>query len=320
MRCASSTLCLLALLGIGLAPPVSAQEAAAAPPPSAAPAASTASTAAPAEPSPPASASPSPAAVGAPASEPSSPTAARAPASEPPSSEAASAPAPATPPASTSAPEPTATSTAVPAAAAVTPVSAQTAEEAFNTRVKTLEEQVVDLKEKIYRSKARLLLLQETVLAGDISSGARTVIRHKTDMGSSFVLDSVSYALDGAPIFTRVNEEGELDPSEGVEIFNGRIIPGQHQVSVRLTYRGNGYGVFSYLDGYKFKVQSSYTFSADAGKVTTLTVVGFEKGGFTTDLKDRPAVRYDIEVERDPGKPAAAPEESVAPTSSSSTP
>ena len=35
-----------------------------------------------------------------------------------------------------------------------------TADEAFNARVKTLEEQVVDLKEKIFRTKARLLLLQ----------------------------------------------------------------------------------------------------------------------------------------------------------------
>ncbi|ADO70492.1 hypothetical protein [Stigmatella aurantiaca] len=279
MRCASSTLCLLALLGTGLALPASAQDASASPPPPAS------STAVPAE--------PNPAAPSAPAA---------------PGPEAPVVPAPA------------ADSPAPGDAAAATAVSAQTAEEAFNTRIKTLEEQVVDLKEKIYRSKARLLLLQESVLAGDISSGARTVVRHKSDMGSSFALDSVSYALDGAPIFTRVNEEGMLDNPDGVEIFNGRIIPGQHQLSVRLTYRGNGYGVFSYLDGYKFKVQSSYTFSADAGKVTTLTVVGFEKGGFTTDLKDRPAVRYDIEVERDAGKPAPTAEESAAPTSSTSTP
>ena len=60
-------------------------------------------------------------------------------------------------------------------AAAAPAESAQTADEAFTTRVKTLEEQVVDLKEKIFRTKARLLLLQETVLGGDLSSGARAV-------------------------------------------------------------------------------------------------------------------------------------------------
>lgn len=191
-------------------------------------------------------------------------------------------------------------------ASAVPPPSAQTADEAFNTRVKTLEEQVVDLKEKIYRSKARLLLLQETVLGGDLSTGARAVLFHKNEMGNSFALESVAYALDGAPIFTKVNSDGDLDKREEFEIFNGRIVPGQHQVAVRLVYRGNGYGVFSYLEGYKFKVQSSYTFNAESGKVTTVRVVGFEKGGITTDLKDRPAVRYDIEVSRDSGKPVPA--------------
>jgi hypothetical protein len=193
----------------------------------------------------------------------------------------------------------------------------QTADEAFNTRVKTLEEEVVDLKEKIYRSKARLLLLQETVLGGDLSTGARAVLFHKNEMGSSFVLESVAYALDGAPIFTKVNQDGDLDKLEEFEIFNGRIVPGQHQIAVRFVYRGNGYGVFSYLEGYKFRVQSSYTFNAEATKVTTVRVVGFEKGGITADLKDRPSVRYDIEVSRDTG-PAKPTEPGKSPAASTS--
>ena len=187
-----------------------------------------------------------------------------------------------------------------------------TADEAFSARVKTLEEQVVDLKEKIFRTKARLLLLQETVLGGDLSSGARAVLFHRNEMGSSFVLESVAYALDGAPIFTKVDVAGDLDKREELEIFNGRIVPGQHQIAVRLVYRGHGYGIFSYLEGYKFKVQSSYTFNAEAAKVTTVKIVSFEKGGLTSDLKDRPAVRYDVEVAKDAAMkqqpaPAAAP-------------
>ncbi len=183
-----------------------------------------------------------------------------------------------------------------------------TADEAFNSRVKTLEEQVVDLKEKIFRTKARLLLLQETVLGGDLSSGARSVLFHRNEMGSSFVLESVAYALDGAPIFTKVDVNGDLDKREELEIFNGRIVPGQHQIAVRLVYRGHGYGIFSYLEGYKFKVQSSYTFNAEAAKVTTVKIVGYEKGGLTSDLKDRPSVRYDVEVAKDAAmKPQQAP-------------
>ena len=227
----------------------------------------------------------------------------------------------ATPPPSSSAPvkgAPAAPAAAPGAAAAVTPVKPSpsetalpvTSDEAFQTRVKTLEEQVVDLKEKIYRTKARLLLLQETVLGGDLSSGARAVLVHKNDMGGSFTLDSVAYALDGAPILTRTDKDGDLSKRPEFEIFNGRIVPGQHQVAVRLVYRGKGFGVFSYLEGYKFTVSSSYTFSAEPGKVTTVKVVGYEKGGLTTDLKDRPAVRYDVEVNRDAApKPQAQAEQ-----------
>jgi hypothetical protein len=185
--------------------------------------------------------------------------------------------------------------------------AAQTADEAFQTRVKTLEEQVVDLKEKIFRTKARLLLLQETVLGGDLSTGARAVIYHRNEMGAQFILESVAYALDGAPIFTKVDNQGDLDKREEFEIFNGRIVPGNHQIAVRMVYRGHGYGIFSYLEGYKFKLQSNQTFSAEAGKVTTMKVVGFEKGGITADIKDKPAIRYDITTARDQalGRPDA---------------
>lgn len=214
----------------------------------------------------------------------------------------------ATPPPPATAPTPgAATTTSAPAGAAAAkaapPSEASlppvTSDEAFQTRVKTLEEQVVDLKEKIYRTKARLLLLQETVLGGDLSSGARAVLVHKNEMGGSFALDSVAYALDGAPILTRTDKDGDLAKRPEFEIFNGRIVPGQHQIAVRLVYRGRGFGVFSYLEGYKFTVSSSYTFTSEPGKVTTVKVVGYEKGGITTELKDRPAVRYDVEVNRE---------------------
>jgi len=187
---------------------------------------------------------------------------------------------------------------ATPPPAAKSP-AAQTADEAFTTRVKTLEENVVDLKEKIFRTKARLLLLQETVLGGDLSTGARAVIFHRNEMGSAFILESVAYALDGAPVFTKVDVNGDLDKREEFEIFNGRIVPGNHQIAVRMVYRGSGYGIFSYLEGYKFKLQSNQTFNAEGAKVTTVKVVGYEKGGITADIKDRPGIRYDITTAKD---------------------
>ncbi|MGC3996578.1 MAG: dihydrolipoamide acetyltransferase [Anaeromyxobacter sp.] len=213
--------------------------------------------------------------------------------------------APAAPAAATPAQAPDDASTAAAAPAARPPM---TADEKNDLEVRALEQQVADLKEKIYRTKARLMGLQEMVIGGDITTGAKAVLVHRNEMGSSFYLESVAYALDGAPIFTKSDQDGDLEKKEELEIFNGRVSPGNHQISVQLVYRGHGFGLFSYLEGYRFKVQSSYTFAAEPGKRTAIKVVGYEKGGLTAELKDRPAVRYDVDVAREgpPVAPAAA--------------
>ncbi len=192
----------------------------------------------------------------------------------------------------------------LPAVAAAQAPAPQTAEEQNDLKVRTLEERVSDLKEKIFRTKARLMNLQEMVIGGDITTGAKAVLIHRNEMGSSFYLESVAYALDGAPVYSKSDQDGDLEKREEFEVFNGRIVPGNHQLSVQLTYRGHGFGLFSYLEGYRFKVQSSYTFNAEPGKAMTIKVVGFEKGGLTAELKDRPAVRYDVDVQREESKPA----------------
>src|SRR5437660_7738272 len=132
---------------------------------------------------------------------------------------------------------------------------------ANNVKLHDLERKVDELKEQIFRSKARLNLLKETVLGGVIA-GSRSLIKHHNSMGSAFRLVKVIYAIDGAQIFAKTDDTGRLDESKDFEIFNGSIVPGSHTISVMLEYQGNGYGVFSYLKGYHFKVRSSHTFSA----------------------------------------------------------
>jgi len=176
----------------------------------------------------------------------------------------------------------------------------------YDLKIRNLEEKVNELKEKIFRSKARLLLLKETVLHGRIS-GAKAVIIHRNEMGSSFRLEQVIYSLDGAPIFQKVDQDGDLDEKEEFEIFNGAIVPGDHNLSVQMVYRGHGYGIFSYLQGYVFKIRSSFTFNAEEGKVVRLKAVGYEKGGITTDLQERPDIRFEIELLKDePGSVSEA--------------
>ena len=178
-------------------------------------------------------------------------------------------------------------------------VAALTQQGDYHVKLRDMEERVSQLKEKIFQSKARLIQLQEVILHGTIS-GARAVLIHKNEMGSSFRLAKIQYALDGAPIYNRSDSgDSELEVSEEFEFYTGSIAPGNHQLSVYLEYQGHGYGIFSYLKAYRFKIKSSYTFTAEEGKLITIRVVAYEKGGITTELQDRPAVRYDVDVAKD---------------------
>ena len=197
----------------------------------------------------------------------------------------AAAPAPAATPAT--APAPVA-APAAPATGGNNPIASSAGQNAIKLR--DLERHVSELKEQIFRSKAKLNLLKETVLHGVIA-GARAVITHTNEMGSLYTPIRYVYAIDGNEIWAKTDDNGLKDKE--FEVFNGAIAPGNHTLSVTFVYQGNGYGLFSYLKGYKFTAKSSHPFTAAEGKQLNLRVIGFEKGNpVTTDPKDRPSVDF----------------------------
>ncbi|MCP4606865.1 MAG: hypothetical protein GY847_41215 [Proteobacteria bacterium] len=161
----------------------------------------------------------------------------------------------------------------------------------YTVRLRDLEDRVNRLKEQIFRSKARLSLLAETVLDRKIA-GSKVTIVFRNEMGGSFRLVKATFLLDGGPIFNKSDESGNLSEREVINLYDGPVMPGDHTLSAVLHYRGHGYGIFSYLKGYSFKTRSSRTFTASEGKSLRLEVVGYEKGGVTTPLEERPDVRY----------------------------
>jgi hypothetical protein len=161
----------------------------------------------------------------------------------------------------------------------------------YSVRLRDVEQRISQLKDQVFRSKARLSLLAEQVLHG-VVSGAQATIFHQNDMSGSYRLVKATYALDGTPIFSKADEEGGLGQTPRFEIYNGSIAPGEHTLTVGLEYVGNGYGIFSYLKGYRFRVTSSHLFSAVEGKSLELSAVGYERGGPTTPIEEKPAVRY----------------------------
>lgn len=163
----------------------------------------------------------------------------------------------------------------------------------YQVRVREMEERIVGLKESIYGTKTRLALLKERILANVVSE-AWVVIVHKNEMGSSFSLEMVNYLIDGgAKQFFRENKDGFLDKQDTIQAYSGALAPGNHTLAVELVYRGNS-SVFTYVQGYKFQIKAVYDFSSVQGKILYIEAVGYEKGGFTTSMEERPAVQFKV--------------------------
>ena len=190
--------------------------------------------------------------------------------------------------------QPTEGQPAADAPAADEPTAGAPGEGSQVVQLKALEQRVNELKERIFRSKARLNLLKETVLHGVIA-GSRAVIKHKNEMGSTFRLIKLVYGIDGKQVYAKSVDEG-LDERREFDVFNGAIVPGSHTVSVTMVFRGHGYGIFTYLKCYKFTVRASHTFTSAEGRQNIITVLAYEKGNATTELKDRPAVKFETSL------------------------
>ncbi len=159
-------------------------------------------------------------------------------------------------------------------------------------KLRELEEKVIGLKEKVFRSKTRLLLLKERIL-NDVIAEAKVVIRHENDMGSSLKPVQVLYHLDGEKVYFQDETSTLLAKEETIEIFNQNLVPGNHVLAVEMVYRGDS-GLFTYLKDYLFKLRATYTFYATKGKITTVRAIGYQRGDVTYDLTERPSITFDV--------------------------
>lgn len=196
--------------------------------------------------------------------------------------------------------EPT-TEEEAPEEGAPAPVPTETAEASEDVEMsifrelKTVESQVDDLKEKVFQSKARLLLLEEKVIRG-VVSGAKAVIRHVNTLGPSYALESITYYFDGNPIYqkTDVGTKGALSKEKKVQIFEANVPPGNHTLSVTGLIKGKGSGLFAYLADYSFEFSSSYSFVAQDGKTTRLDAQLYKKGGALADYVEGPTIEFKL--------------------------
>jgi hypothetical protein len=120
-----------------------------------------------------------------------------------------------------------------------------------------------------------------------------------SEMSASFQLVAATVSVDGVVVAARdvPVPEGSTEEIQPLPtplcIYRGMVQVGTHDVRADLSLRGNGYGVFSYLRGYRFRVDS--TTQVDVTRETFgvgVTATAFERGGATAPLEDRPAIRW----------------------------
>jgi hypothetical protein len=198
----------------------------------------------------------------------------------------------------------TAPATPAPAASGTEPMDGST----YVVRLRDLEQRVDELKEQIRRSHTRLSLLSDTILSGGVG-GARAEIDFKNELSNAFHLTGATFVLDGSVQYNKQDDTGALAEQKQIPIFSGSIPPGDHTLQVVLKLRGHGYGVFSYLRGYKFNVPATHSFTVTEGKAIKLEAVVWEKGDVTTPLEERPAIRWQqtLSSSGDDTRPDAAP-------------
>lgn len=182
----------------------------------------------------------------------------------------------------------------------------------YAVRLRDLEQRVDELKDQIRRSHTRLALLSDTIIGGG-AAGSRSEVEFKNEMSSAFLLTRALFVIDNQVQYNRSDDSGALADQKDIPIYSGSVPPGDHTIQVALTFQGNGYGVFSYLRGYKFEVKSSHSFTAVEGKTITIRATAFEKGGVTTPLEQRPTIEWQEKLQPLAGGAAAAVPPTAAP-------
>jgi hypothetical protein len=109
-------------------------------------------------------------------------------------------------------------------------------------------------------------------------------------------MDQVTYILDGNVILESDNKSGQLSEDVPLQLFNGPIRAGPHEIQVQMRVRGEAFGPFTYLEGYKFNIKSKYVFQVIDGRTNLLSIVAAQKDDITLEPQDRLTVRYDVDI------------------------
>lgn len=192
-----------------------------------------------------------------------------------------------------------------PAKGAKAPSAGKSAIENHQQALLDFKNRIADLRRRIEVAEKRTAVLKSSALTGRVEQ-TRAVILHKNELGGGFTMDRATYVFDGKVIYDGGNEDGRLDASEPLQLFSGPIRAGDHELQVKLRVLGRAYGPFTYLEGYKFNIQSKYVFQVVEGRDNRLEIIATQKDDITLEPQDRLTVEYDVETRESVALPTKA--------------
>jgi hypothetical protein len=136
------------------------------------------------------------------------------------------------------------------------------------------------------------MLIKERLL-NNVIAESKLLLRHRNNLSDSFVVEEIIYYLDDNKIYFGDARTGDLENAKIFNAYDGNVVPGHHELAVECVLAGNS-SLFPYMDEFRFRIRSSYTFFAPRGRISILQPTFFERGGLLRDFRDRPAVKYEL--------------------------
>ena len=129
-----------------------------------------------------------------------------------------------------------------------------------------------------------------------------TSIEVRSDLGKRFRFVEARVVLDGLELTNRVAANGQ-ELEHKFRAYDGAVTPGAHTVTVTLEYEGRNAGIFTYLDNYRFRVESTAEFTVhESSRPATILVLAYERPGVDVPLEKKPM----MEIKAAPGSPVTA--------------
>lgn len=179
------------------------------------------------------------------------------------------------------------------AAASVAADASAQSDASYDLQMYQLEDELNELKEDVFSSKARLRMLWHQLMQERIG-GARIEIEHVNALGRLFEVQRIVYSLNGSQVFFGdAGEDPSLATAERRDVYSSPAVPGPYTVVARVALQGRSAGVFSYMRGYEFEATRAESFFVEDG-TTARVGARLEDGGNSLPFEERPRLRFVI--------------------------